>query len=90
MPTYEYECKTSGKHFEIFQKMSDKPLETCPECEGPVRRLIAPGAGLIFKGKGFYTTDYKNKGVSRAAPECGRDMPCCGRDIPCDSPGSDK
>ncbi|MDR1389723.1 MAG: hypothetical protein LBJ31_07075 [Treponema sp.] len=60
MPTYEYECKECGYDFEIVQKMSDDPLAECPECGGVVRRLINGGAGVIFKGSGFYVTD-KNK-----------------------------
>jgi len=59
MPTYEYECNQCGKHFELFQNMSDDPIQHCPECGGAVRRLIGPGAGIIFKGSGFYETDYK-------------------------------
>ncbi len=64
MPTYEYECLNCGTHFEAFQKMSDLPLDTCIECRGSVRRLVSGGSGLIFKGSGFYITDYargKNK-----------------------------
>ncbi|MFH1407066.1 MAG: FmdB family zinc ribbon protein [Candidatus Omnitrophota bacterium] len=61
MPTYEYECPKCNKKFEQFQKMSDKPLNKCPFCAAKPRRLISSGAGLIFKGKGFYATDYKNK-----------------------------
>lgn len=61
MPTYDYECKNCNHTFEAFQKMSDAPLETCPECSGPVKRLIGTGAGIIFKGSGFYCTDYKRK-----------------------------
>jgi len=82
MPTYEYECTDTGKRFEKMQSMSDEPLKVCPECGGPVRRLIGGGAALIFKGKGFYATDY-GKGAARR-PSCGRDRPCCGRDVPCD------
>ena len=58
MPTYEYECKQCGLHFERFQKISDQPLRTCPVCDGIVRRLISAGSGIIFKGHGFYATDY--------------------------------
>ena len=58
MPTYEYECKQCRFHFERFQKMSDQPLQTCPECGGIVRRLIGAGSGIIFKGNGFYAMDY--------------------------------
>ena len=85
MPTYEYECKRTGKGFERFQKMSDEPLKKCPECGGPVRRLIGTGAGVIFKGSGFHATDY-GSGSSLRAPSCGRERPCCGRDTRCDSP----
>lgn len=59
MPTYEYECTVCGHTFEEFQAITDKPLAKCPKCGAPVRRLISGGAGLIFKGSGFYVTDYK-------------------------------
>ena len=84
MPTYEYECEKCGKHFEKFQDMSDEPLKRCPECDGPVRRFIGAGAGIIFKGSGFYETDYKRS--STRAPSCGRDKTCCGRNVPCSTP----
>jgi len=61
MPTYEYVCKDCGHTFEAFQKISADPLSTCPKCGGVVERKIFGGAGLIFKGSGFYETDYKNK-----------------------------
>jgi putative FmdB family regulatory protein len=61
MPTYEYECKTCGHTFEVFQRMSDEPVRVCPQCGKEVRRLINGGTGIIFKGSGFYVTD-KNKG----------------------------
>jgi putative FmdB family regulatory protein len=57
MPTYEYECKKCGYNFEVFQSMSDEPLKTCTKCGNEVRRLILGGAGVIFKGSGFYVTD---------------------------------
>jgi len=57
MPTYEYECKSCGHCFEVFQAMSDAPVNKCPECGNEVRRLIFGGAGVIFKGSGFYVTD---------------------------------
>ena len=63
MPTYDYECTKCGHAFEAFQRMSDAPLSSCPKCRGKVRRLIGGGMGVIFKGSGFYTTDYK-KGSS--------------------------
>lgn len=62
MPTYDYRCKACNHHFEAFQRMSDAPLSTCPECGGEVQRLITGGTGLIFKGSGFYITDYKDNG----------------------------
>src|SRR3954462_1984009 len=62
MPTYEYECLKCGHHFEVFQQMSDAPVKKCPKCgKRSVKRLVGAGAGLIFKGSGFYITDYKNK-----------------------------
>lgn len=66
MPTYDYECLKCDAKFEAFQKMSDEPLKKCPTCEGKVKRLIGSGAGVIFKGKGFYATDYKKKDSSSA------------------------
>ena len=62
MPTYEYECEKCGKHFDLFQRMSDDPITVCPDaqCKGHVKRLIGEGAGIIFKGSGFYCTDYKH------------------------------
>ena len=64
MPTYEYKCLKCGYDFEAFQKMSDSPLEECPKCQGKVKKLIGFGSGLIFKGSGFYATDYKKKTTS--------------------------
>ncbi len=66
MPTYEYRCDECGYVFEEFQSMNDEPLTTCPKCKGSVQRLIGPGAGLIFKGSGFYLTDYKKSNSSPA------------------------
>jgi putative FmdB family regulatory protein len=64
MPTYEYRCQKCDHTFEAFQSMTEKPLRKCPKCGGAVKRLISSGAGLIFKGAGFYITDYKNKSGS--------------------------
>lgn len=64
MPTYEYECETCHCHFEEFQKMTDKPIQKCPKCGKKVKRLISTGAGFIFKGSGFYITDYKKNSAS--------------------------
>lgn len=60
MPTYDYICFSCGNKFEMFQSMTEKHLSSCPECGGKVKRLIGAGAGPIFKGSGFYQTDYKN------------------------------
>lgn len=60
MPLYEYQCQECGLRFERRQHFSDKPVTVCPECEGPVVRLIHP-AGIIFKGSGFYVTDNRSK-----------------------------
>ena len=68
MPTYEYACPKCGHHFEVFQSMKDEPLKKCPKCNKTgVKRLLGTGAGLIFKGSGFYITDYKNKGGGSAS-----------------------
>jgi putative FmdB family regulatory protein len=67
MPTYEYECKNCGNAFEVFQGMNDKPIKTCPACKGKVQKIISAGVGVIFKGSGFYETDYKRKGTSCSA-----------------------
>ena len=66
MPTYEYSCPKCGG-FEKYQNMSDAALDKCPTCDGPVERLIGAGAGMIFKGSGFYQTDYKKTSAPPAA-----------------------
>lgn len=60
LPTYEYKCTKCSHRFEIFQSMKDDPLTICPVCKGEIKRLIGAGSGPIFKGSGFYQTDYKN------------------------------
>ncbi len=67
MPTYEYECTECGYRFELFQSITAPPARECPKCGGRVRRLISPGAGFIFKGSGFYATDYRSEGYKREA-----------------------
>ena len=62
MPTYDYKCMGCGDHFEHFQSMTSEPLTTCKKCGGDLKRLIGTGIGPIFKGSGFYETDYKSKG----------------------------
>jgi len=71
MPTYEYECSECGATFEVFQKITARPLTRCKECgaKGTVTRLIGAGAGLIFKGSGFYITDYKKKAATAETGE---------------------
>ena len=62
MPTYDYICNECEKMYEYFQSMSDAPIKECPECKNSsLRRVISGGTGLIFKGSGYYLTDYKNK-----------------------------
>ena len=73
MPTYGYECSKCGKSFDLFQPMKDDPIKKCPNCKGKVHRLIGQGSGIIFKGSGFYETDYKKKTPSSS---------------PCDKPKS--
>ncbi|KPK67960.1 hypothetical protein AMJ71_10460 [candidate division TA06 bacterium SM1_40] len=60
MPTYEYKCRKCGYDFEEFQNITDPPLKRCPICKGRVDRLIGAGAGILFKGPGFYATDYRS------------------------------
>src|SRR5436190_15665940 len=68
MPTYEYKCTACGHAFERFQSMSAEPIKRCPQCgKAKVKRLIGTGAGLIFKGSGFYITDYRDAGYKEKA-----------------------
>jgi len=67
MPTYEYECNRCGHRFELFQSISDAPKKRCPQCRGKVSRLLGTGAGIIFKGSGFYATDYRSDTYKKAA-----------------------
>lgn len=69
MPTYDYQCEKCGEIFEIFQSMNDKKLTNCPNnsCGGKVQRLLGVGAGIIFKGSGFYETDYRSESYKAGA-----------------------
>ncbi len=64
MPTYDYKCVECNHIFEYFQSMNDNPLSICPECGAEVKRMIGGGAGLIFKGSGFYVNDSKKRASS--------------------------
>jgi putative FmdB family regulatory protein len=70
MPTYGYRCGSCGHEFEIRQKITDEPLTTCPKCKGKLSKMLYP-AGVIFKGSGYYTTDYKGSGNSENASSNG-------------------
>lgn len=69
MPNYDYRCDDCGHVFEVFQKMNDEKLKDCPEkeCDGTVKRLLGTGSGLIFKGGGFYQTDYRSESYKEGA-----------------------
>lgn len=67
MPTYEYECTKCDHRFEKFQSMKDESLKRCPKCRCKIRRVLGSGAGIIFKGSGFYQTDYRSKDYHEAA-----------------------
>ena len=68
MPTYDYKCATCDHRFEAFQSITEPPVSVCPHCGGnQVERLISPGGGLIFKGSGFYITDYRKESYRREA-----------------------
>jgi len=67
MPTYEYRCP-QGHEFEEFQSIAAEPVARCPRCNRRSRRLVSAGAGLIFKGAGFYATDYKRNGSDKGSP----------------------
>lgn len=69
MPTYDYQCQKCGHRFEVFQSMKDERLTDCPleTCDGSVKRLLGTGAGIIFKGSGFYETDYRSDSYKKSA-----------------------
>lgn len=66
MPTYEYQCQRCKKRHEAFQAITAKPLTTCATCGGRLKRLLGSGSGFLFKGSGFYITDYRSKGYHEA------------------------
>ena len=67
MPTYQYKCRDCGHIFEKFQMITEEPLQKCPLCGGHVERIISGGAGLLFKGHGFYITDHRSESYKKAA-----------------------
>jgi putative FmdB family regulatory protein len=67
MPTYEYKCRDCGENFDEFQKITDPPLTKCNFCGGPVDRVISGGSGVMFKGSGFYITDYRSEKYKKDA-----------------------
>lgn len=67
MPTYEYNCQKCSHTFEVFHRIDAKPPRGCPRCKGKVKKAITAGAGLLFKGSGFYITDYRSAGYKDAA-----------------------
>lgn len=68
MPTYDYECSACGNLWELFQKMTSKPAKKCPKCGKPkAQRLLSAGGGMLFKGSGFHTTDYRSASYKKAA-----------------------
>lgn len=84
MPTYEYECPQCGHTFEAFQNMSAKPLNKCPKCNQKLKRIIGAGSGIIFKGSGFYATDYRkksppSKGSGKSSDACHACPKACDR-----------
>ena len=81
MPTYDYQCDECGHEFELFQQMSAPVKRKCPECGLlKLRRLIGTGAGVLFKGSGFYETDYKRKGEKRNEPSTDKSSGASGKD----------
>lgn len=84
MPTYEYECDACGYRFDEFQQISDSPLKNCPSCKKrKLRRLIGAGGAVIFKGSGFYQTDYRSSDYKSKAKAESAPAPAC--DSKCDS-----
>ncbi len=67
MPTYEYRCPSCQNEFEKFQRMSEDPVAECPRCGAAAERRLSGGAGLLFKGSGFYITDYRSDSYKKAA-----------------------
>ena len=89
MPTYEYECRSCHHRFERLQSITAKSAAGCPKCKKPARRLISAGGGLLFKGSGFYATDYRSSGYKKQASEESKSKaasPCSGEPKSCSGP----
>jgi len=69
MPTYEYRCRKCGHRFELFHSIKDDTIKRCPKCKGRADRLISGGAGILFKGSGFYSTDYRSSQYKEKAKQ---------------------
>jgi putative FmdB family regulatory protein len=69
MPTYEYRCKKCGHHFELFHSIKDEGIKRCPRCKGRAERVPTAGAGILFKGSGFYITDYRSSSYKEKAKQ---------------------
>ena len=85
MPTYEYQCQTCRRRHEAFQAITAKPLKKCAKCGGRLKRLLGSGSGFLFKGSGFYITDYRSKSYDEAKK---KDQPASSPPKP--SPSGDK
>ncbi|OGV66621.1 MAG: hypothetical protein A3K19_03930 [Lentisphaerae bacterium RIFOXYB12_FULL_65_16] len=90
MPTYEYKCLKCERRFEVIQSINDAPLKKCEECKGPVKRLIGRGAGFIFKGSGFYCTDYRSDSYRTAATKEKEPTPAVGGGTKTETGGGSK
>ncbi len=90
MPTYEYRCPSCGNEFEKFQRMSDEPVAECPGCGAGAERRLSGGAGLLFKGSGFYITDYRSDSYKKAASSDGGGSSSGGESKPSSSSSDSK
>ena len=91
MPTYEYQCDSCHYRFEQFQSIKAEPIKTCPKCQASVHRLIGSGAGILFKGSGFYQTDYRSSSYQKKAQaEKKLSEPTKGPTTPSSNPTKDK
>lgn len=82
MPTYEYKCQKCGNEFEEFQSMTAEAKADCPKCGGHAKRMISLNSGIIFKGKGFYVTDYKNNKNNSETQSCPKAETCADSKCP--------